>query len=154
MSTLDEVNDFIFGGVRAAFGSKSKAGDSLSGELIEATREQQTDAATGEPLYWTEAGQPTTNATDTHGRANRKAMHVVAIFATDQRIDEDDDGLRRLFIRGEVKNAIAKAVRGAGVRGIELGGRIEGLQYKGKHDGRMLFGGGTWTPPEPKAGGR
>lgn len=86
-------------------------GDSVTGTIYdEPAATQQTDFTTGEPLVWPN-GDP--------------RMQVVVTLATDLRDDSEDDGLRRIYIKGKsLTGAVRDAVRKAGAKGIEQGGRL------------------------------
>ncbi|MDQ6773829.1 MAG: hypothetical protein M3024_12715, partial [Candidatus Dormibacteraeota bacterium] len=44
--------------------------------------------------------------------------------------DPDDDGRRALFVKGNMRDAVAAAVRAAGARGLEVEGELQ-VQYVG-----------------------
>lgn len=103
------ADDFLMGGgvTSAKF---PVIGTTISGRITERpTVEQQKDFTTGEPKFW-EDGKP--------------QMQLVVTLATNE-IDPanpDDDGSRRVYVKGQMKNAVAQAVRTAGARGLEVGG--------------------------------
>lgn len=75
------------------------------------TVEQQRDYDTDEPLYWPD-GKP--------------RWQVVVTLATGERDPEirDDDGTRRLFVKGQMKTAVQAAVKAAKADGLEDGGHL------------------------------
>lgn len=85
-------------------------GTTVGGRITERpTVEQQKDFTTGEAKFWDD-GKP--------------QMQLVVTLATNE-IDPanpDDDGTRRVYVKGQMKNAVAQAVRTAGARGLEVGG--------------------------------
>ena len=83
------------------------------------TVEQQRDISTGDKKFWSD-GNP--------------MMQLVVTVQTNERdpqIDEDD-GRRRLFVKGQLQKAIADAVKTVGGRGLEIGGTLT-VTYT--HDG-------------------
>lgn len=77
---------------------------------------QQTDMTTGSPLTW-DNGDP--------------RMQLVVTLQTTLRDDEDDDGLRKLYVKGSkdpssqsLHAAVAGAVTAAGAKGLEIGGTL------------------------------
>ncbi|QFG09452.1 hypothetical protein I5H08_gp035 [Mycobacterium phage Yuna] len=108
---------FLGGGGPASAKFKSH-GDTVGGPIaVEPEQRQQTDMKTNEGLTWRD-GSP--------------RMQLVVTVQTDL-IDpeiEDDDGLRRLFVKGEMRKAVQKAVITAGARGLDVGGELY-LTYVG-----------------------
>ncbi|MFB7368015.1 hypothetical protein [Streptomyces hydrogenans] len=114
------ADDFLMGGGGAPTAKFPVPGTTVSGRITQKpTVEQQRDIKTGDAKFWSD-GNP--------------MMQLVVTVQTDLRdptIDEDD-GRRRLFVKGVMKNAIADAVRNAGARGLEVGGTLA-VTYT--HDG-------------------
>lgn len=112
MSTPQPVptaDDFLMGG-SVPSAKFPTLGTTISGRITtEPTVEQQRDYTTGEPKFWDD-GKP--------------QMQMVVALATTERDPQvqDDDGTRRLYVKGQLKNAVAQAVRAAGARGLEVGG--------------------------------
>jgi hypothetical protein len=101
--------DFLMGG-SVPSAKFPTLGATISGRITtEPTVEQQRDYTTGEPKFWDD-GKP--------------QMQMVVTLATTDRDPavQDDDGTRRLYVKGQLKNAVAQAVRAAGARGLEVGG--------------------------------
>ncbi|MGW2582976.1 hypothetical protein ACWCYZ_16845 [Streptomyces virginiae] len=114
------ADDFLMGGGGAPTAKFPTAGITIGGRVTERpTVEQQRDIKTGEKKFWSD-GNP--------------MMQLVVTVQTEQRDPaiEDDDGRRRLFVKGQLKNAIADAVRMTGARGLEVGGTLA-VTYT--HDG-------------------
>ncbi|WP_112469440.1 hypothetical protein [Streptomyces triticisoli] len=108
---VPSADDFLMGGSipSAKFPT---IGTTIGGQITtQPTVEQQRDYTTGEPKFWDD-GKP--------------QMQMVVTLATSDRDPavQDDDGTRRLYVKGQLKNAIAQAVRAAGARGLEVGGRL------------------------------
>lgn len=106
---VPSADDFLMGGgvTSAKFPT---IGTTVGGRITERpTVEQQKDFTTGEAKFWDD-GKP--------------QMQLVVTLATNE-IDPanpDDDGSRRVYVKGQMKNAVAQAVRTAGARGLEVGG--------------------------------
>lgn len=114
------ADDFLMGGGGAPTAKFPTPGTVVTGRITQKpTVEQQRDIKTGDNKFWSD-GNP--------------MMQLVVTVQTELRdpsIDEDD-GRRRLFVKGVMKNAIADAVRNAGARGLEVGGTLA-VTYT--HDG-------------------
>ncbi|MGW6420366.1 hypothetical protein [Streptomyces sp. NPDC055055] len=115
------ADDFLMGGGGAPTAKFPTPGTVVTGRITQKpTVEQQRDIKTGDNKFWSD-GNP--------------MMQLVVTVQTEQRdpaIDEDD-GRRRLFVKGAMKNVIADAVRAAGARGLEVGGTLA-VTYT--HDGK------------------
>ncbi|MFD7990764.1 hypothetical protein [Streptomyces mexicanus] len=115
-----DANSFLMGGGGAPTAKFPTPGTVVGGRITEPpTVEQQRDIQTGEKKFWAD-GNP--------------MMQLVVTVQTDQRDPsiEDDDGRRRIFVKGQMKNAVADAVRNAGAKGLEVGGI---LRVRYTHDG-------------------
>jgi hypothetical protein len=87
-------------------------GHTVSGRITEQpTVEQQRNYEDDKLKFWDD-GKP--------------MMQLVVTLATNERDPEnpEDDGARRLYVKGYMKNAVAGAVRAAGARGLEIGGTL------------------------------
>lgn len=125
------ADDFLMGGGGAPSAKFPTPGTSLSGRITERpTVEQQRDIKDGTPKFWSD-GNP--------------MNQLVITLQTEQRDPalEEDDGRRRLFVKGQLKNAVADAVRTAGARGLEVGGILT-VTYT--HDGQATQRG--FSPPK------
>lgn len=112
MSTPVNANDFLMGGGGAPSAKFPAIGTSFTGRITEQpTVEQQKDFTTGNPKFWDD-GNP--------------AMQLVVTIQTEQRDPavENDDGKRRLYVKGQLKTAVQEAVRNSGARGLEVGGHL------------------------------
>jgi hypothetical protein len=106
---MSDEDDFLMGG-----GGKSatfEVGDVHRGKILSKKLTNQTDFKTKEILYWPN-GDP------------RKQL-VVAL-ATDERDEDDemDEGVRNLYIRFKMKDAVQAAVKAAGAKTLEIGGTL------------------------------
>lgn len=103
-----DPNDFLMGagGKSATFHSHN---DECWGTIIHYEMRQQTDFDSGAVKTWDD-GNP--------------MMQVVVTLQTDEQDDEEDDGLRKLYVRGQMQKAFASAIVKVGAKGIAEGGRI------------------------------
>lgn len=107
-----DANSFLMGGGGAPTAKFPTVGTTVGGRITEPAKvEQQRDIKTGDKKFWSD-GDP--------------MMQLVVTVQTDQRDPAltEDDGKRRLFIKGQMKNAVADAVREASAPGLEVGGSL------------------------------
>lgn len=108
-------DQFLMGaGVRSA--KFTNYGDTVTGRVVDSRISQQTDIKTQEPLSWPN-GDP--------------KLQLVVTLQTSLREDDEDDGLRNLYVKGSQKPgsrslhaAVADAVRAAGAKALEEGGLL------------------------------
>lgn len=129
---MQDTNDFLFGGGGKAAKFET-IGDTVEGTITDATISQQTDMETNQPLTWPD-GSP--------------RMQLVVTLQTNERIDDNDDGVRRVYAKGgryevasgagtSLKDAIADAVRKSGARSLDEGGTLKiGYSGEGKKTNR------------------
>lgn len=98
-----------------------KIGDSVTGVIVEMSKQQQTDMQTNEPVFW-QNGDP--------------KMMLRITLQTDLQEKEDDQGLRSVYLRGgnftvvsgkgtSSLTAVKDAVKASGSpKGIETGGTL------------------------------
>jgi diaminopimelate epimerase len=122
----DEINDFLNGSNAKAF-PFDNVGDTVSGVIIEMKKTQQTDMESGKPVYW-DNGDP--------------KMMLRITLQTDLQDDDEDEGVRSVYLRGGNYTAasgkgtsslvaVKDAVRRSGsADGIQPGGKLT-LQYSG-----------------------
>ena len=107
----NEVEDFLMaGGVRSA--KFDAIGDTVKGVIVERPQlRDQTDIQTGEVKRF---------------RDGNPMKQVVITIMTDPPLheDEDDDGMRRIYVKSQMTHALREALRKAGVRGPAEGGKI------------------------------
>lgn len=144
---MSNVDDFLFGGGGKA-AKFDNIGDTVEGQITDASVSQQTDMETQQPLTWAD-GSP--------------RMQLVITLQTSERTDDNDDGLRRIFAKGgkyevasgagtSLKDAIADAVRKAGAKSLDEGGTLKvGYTGEGKKTNRgfsapKLYR-ATYSPP-------
>ena len=102
-------------------------GDTVKGVIVSMKKQQQTDMTTKQPAFW-DNGDP--------------KMMLVVVLQTDLREEDDDEGLRTVYLRGgnpkAVKgkgtsslNAVKDALRRSGQKLPEVGATLS-LQYSGE----------------------
>ena len=116
---MSDVNDFLFGGGGKA--AKFEAlGDMVSGTITDCKISQQTSMEDNTPLTWSD-GSP--------------RMQLVVTLQTDEKVDGEDDGVRRIYAKGgnfevaegsgkSMKDAIGEAVKAAGAKSLEEGAKL------------------------------
>lgn len=114
--TMTTPDQFLLGG-----GGKSAKfdtfGDIVTGTITEPPEmRQQTKMGSGEPLTWDD-GSP--------------KMQLVVTLQTQLREDADDDGIRKVYVKGSkdpasksLHAAVAAAVVAAGAKGLQVGGTL------------------------------
>lgn len=127
MPERDEINDFLNGAVGKAF-PFDNIGDTVSGVIVEMKKTQQTDMESGKPAFW-DNGDP--------------KMMLRIVLQTELQDDDDDEGLRSIYLRGgnytaakgkgtSSQVAVKDAVRRSGdPKGIQVGGKLT-MQYSGE----------------------
>jgi hypothetical protein len=161
MTEIDP-NEVLFGSGVPGFKFLSY-GDTCRGIITEIKAGRQTDMKTGEPKFWP-SGDP---------------MYQVIVTVQTQERDpsiQDDDGKRRLFIKGRnLTDGVRDAVRNAGAKKLALGALIsvtftgEGQAERGSQPpklytveyqvlgaqqpaaARPAVSGGTYATPAPQA---
>jgi hypothetical protein len=115
--TTDELNDansFLMGS--SVTSAKFEAiGDTVTGVIEDAQKRQQADFATNKPLFWDD-GNP--------------RMQVVITLQTDEQTHEGDDGRRRIYVKGQMQQALQEAIKASGLRGITIGDQLA-VRYVG-----------------------
>lgn len=94
------------GGKSATF---PDVGTEYDGYIASYEMRQQTDFKGGKPMTWDD-GNP--------------RMQLVVTLHTALREDDDDDGMRTLYVKGNMQKAVRDAVAKAGARGIAVDGRL------------------------------
>ena len=111
---MSDFNDFLMGGAKSI--SFEEYDDTVVGVIVEPQPElvQMTDFKTGDPLFWDK-------------EETRPKMQLVINLLTQERDEDDpsDDGRRRLYVKGNMRKAIAGAVRAAGAKGLAIGGGLQ-----------------------------
>lgn len=141
---LDAINaDLMGGSARSAFGRDVRQGDAISGEIISVVRRQRRDRETGALLYWVNRKPTPAAAAD-----GQPVMDSIVIVQTDLQEDNDDDGLRALYLDREVQAALRTALRKARVSGIEIGGYLDEFMFLGTNErGGRVYELRAYQPP-------
>lgn len=129
MTTHITPENFLMGGGVAS--AKFEApGDTVEGTIAEAPEvRQQTDMKDGSPQYWP-SGDP--------------KMQLVVTLQTTLRDEPDDNGQRRIYIKGKsLTDGTREAVKATGAKGLEVGGTLT-VTYTG--DGEATQRG--FNPPK------
>ena len=115
MSNIPSTADLLAGGAPAA--KFPTIGTTVKGTVLKAEVTQQTDFDSGEPKFWDD-GKP--------------MLQIVLTIQTDERDPDivNDEGERRLFIKGQMLQAFRTALRAVGARDITPGDMIA-VQYVG-----------------------
>lgn len=109
-----EVDQFLMGGsVRSA--KFAAHGDRVSGTITELEVRQQTSFEDNKPLFWDD-GKPRTQ--------------LVVTLQTAEADEDDDDGLRRVYVKGQMQKAVRDAILKANEKGPKVGGELV-VQYTG-----------------------
>lgn len=133
MTMMDSANDLLLGsgGKTAKF---PEIGAKVVGTVLSADTSQQTDID-GVPKFWDD-GKP--------------MMQVVVQLQTDNREDDEDDGVRKLYVKGNMHKAVQEVVRVH--RGLAVGGKLavayyaDGEQKRKGYSAPKLFK-AQYTPP-------
>ena len=132
----NEVEEFFAGGAKSF--QFEKIGDTVTGEIVEMVKRQQTSLSTGEKLTWDD-GSP--------------RMMLVVTLQTEEGNGDDDNGERTIYVRGgrfeiasgkgsSMKDAIAEALRTEGLRAPRIGDKLA-VAYTGEGKGKKGY-----TPPK------
>jgi hypothetical protein len=109
--TAPSANDWLMGG-GVASAKFPTPGTTVGGEIVRPpTLMQQRDISTGKPKTW-ENGDP---------------MMQLAVQVSTGQIDPavpNDDGVRAIYVKGQMQQAVREAIRQAGAPGLEVGGRL------------------------------
>lgn len=114
MSIDNSALDLLAGGGSSA--KFSTIGEVHKGEVVSAVRTQQTDFDTGLPKSW-DNGDPMWQVVITLQTAERDAD------------DATDDGIRKIYAKGEMLKAIQRGLKEAGAT-LEVGGTLA-IEYTG-----------------------
>jgi len=103
-----DPNDFLLSSGVPSF-KFEKIGDTFRGEIISLDMQQQKDFTTQAPLFWDD-GRP------------RMQLRIVGV--TDERDNDEDNGQRAIYVKGNMQAAIRDAIKTAGAQKIEVGGTL------------------------------
>lgn len=138
---MASADDFFGGGNKSAsFKEKNKK---VGGRIVAVQDQRQQRDLDGNPKWW----DPDTK--------REPMMQLPIDVQTDERDPEDptDDGVRTIYVKGDLKRAIAEAVRAAGQRGApRVGGELvvawtgdEPASKRGYNDKKIYSA--KYTPP-------
>ncbi len=119
---MTTANDFLMSG-----GSTSAKfptpGTTVTGVICRPPEvQQQRDFTTGEPKFWDD-GKPMQQL-QVQLQTTEKDMSV-----------PDDDGVRAVYVKGQMQKAVREAVRKAGASGLEIGGTLT-ITYTGNGEAK------------------
>lgn len=114
MTTVVDPNTLLMGGGGRSAKFENE-GDTVIGYIARVETRQRTEIGTGHPMTWPD-GNP--------------RMQLVIQVLIDAPEDDDDDGLRNLYVSipSQMQKVIADAVRKVGERGLGNGGKL-GVKY-------------------------
>jgi hypothetical protein len=129
----------FLGGGRTVAAKFPKNGHKVEGTITEYRMAQRTDIDSGEPLFW-EAKKPTPQSKlkfATSATEKNACMQLIismqceptgVTWETNRYIEKalpEDDGMRALYVTGDLQRAVGKALAEAGVKAPEIGGYLE-----------------------------
>lgn len=102
---------FLMGGGGAPGAKFKTLGDTVTGQVLDYEMRQQTDLETNSLKTWDDG---------------RPMMQLVVTLQTTDRDPsfEDDDGKRRVYIKGLLQQAVRDAIKAAGGKKLEVGGTL------------------------------
>lgn len=137
-----DMSSFLLGGSVPAAKFESIGTEHTLTITDEPELRQQTDYDSGEPLTWSD-GKP------------RMQLVITGTVDESERTGSDDDLLRRLYVKGELQKAVGQALRDAGAKTIETGGKLwvkytgDGQAEKKKNPPKLYKA--AYKAPEKKA---
>lgn len=162
----EEFDDFFSGGGTGAPGfswgrqssnDKVVLGTSVHGTIVEMAQMQQTDFATKRPLFY-DSGEPRMQVAITLQTDLRQWQGItvdsIPTDEHDQKLGpEHDTGLRRIFVKNDMRRAVAVASQKAGQKprkGGKLGVKLTGFKPTGKGNDMPLYEAVYVAAPEPE----
>jgi hypothetical protein len=100
--------------IRSAFGKADEPGTTVAGLVISQELTVQKDPKTGKPKM----------------RQGNPIRQLEVVILTGWQTDPDDDGARKLFVRGNLQKALRAAILAAGDDDLRIGARLT-IQYTG-----------------------
>ncbi len=135
-----DANDYLMsGGVKSA--KFEKPGATIKGAIARKPElQQQRDFDKGTPLTWDD------------GSARQQ---IKVVLSTSEKDDEDDNGERAIYLKGGMLKAVQAAVKAAGAKGLEVGGKLivkytKDGEKKGKLNAPKLYQ-AKYEAPDPVA---
>lgn len=128
MSKNESYTFFATGKPSAKFDTP---GTVVTGKITEEPQMQQQTEPDGTPKVWKDSGEP-------------MLQLVVTVQTAERDPDiEDDDGKRRIFIKGQMRTAVQQALRDSKCKGLDVGGTLT-VTYT--HDGERTNP--AFSPPK------
>lgn len=158
-----EAAAFLSGGSSSIAAKFPTEGFVVQGTVLDYRVTDQTDMDSGEPMFfYAKKLVKESDLTEAQlRRANPAKMMVIELqceptgitWETNQYIEKpvpDDDGLRSLYVRGNMREAIQQAIKDAGARGPERGAYLQirrgkSVKRKGSQFASHTFT-AKWTP--------
>lgn len=100
--------------IRSAFGKNDRPGATVTGLVISQEMTSQKDPKSGKPKL----------------RGGREVPQLEVVIWTEQRTDAEDDGARKLFVKGNLQKAFKAAILAAGDDDLRNGSRVS-VQFTG-----------------------
>lgn len=119
------ANDFLMGGgVKSASFPDGQYGTEVGGPVVrEPKLRQQTDFDDGKPKFY-DNGDP----------MNQVIIHVQTGLRDP--LDPEDDGVRALYVKGQMREAVRDGVKAAGGTGVAMGGELYVKYIRDEPNGR------------------
>lgn len=132
MSTPEEQFLMGGGGPPSAFTKYDPPGTTVTGTITEKPElRQQTDPKDSSLKFWDD-GKP--------------MMQLIVVIQTTKRDNPDDDGLRRLYVKGRLQKAVKEAVAKAGASFLEIGGTLSvTFTHEDEPKNKVLSGAKNYT---------
>jgi hypothetical protein len=118
-----DADDFLMAeSTPSAFRKHHSIGTVIQGTILSKTVRQQTDFATKKPKFYDDgnAANQLVVIVQTNLREEIKDPDTGVVKVS----EENDDGKRAFYIKGQMKAATRDAVRAAGAKGLEIGGTL------------------------------
>src|SRR5690606_22991843 len=109
--SMMDANQLLMGsGVRSIKWREHQIGHTVIGTITEPPKVEQMKKYQSDELDFWPSGDP--------------KMQIVVVLQTELRDDDEDDGRRRLYIEPRMMSPVRDAVKAAGAKGLEVGGRL------------------------------
>lgn len=137
--TMHDPNSFLMSSGVPSF-KFDTIGATAKGPIVSLEMQQQRDIDTNQPMTW-EDGKP--------------RMQLRIVLATDTRDNDEDDGHRAVYVKGQMQAAIRDAIKTAGQTQIVEGGILavkyekDGEKKKAAHNPPKQYR-AQYQPPAPK----
>lgn len=138
-------DDFLLAGGKPS-AKFENVGDTITGVIIKKEMRQERDYDTDEPKFYKDS-------TPEHPKP---IMQLVLTLQTSEKDSDTDDGQRNVYVRTNLRTAIASAVRSAGATGLAIGGGLQiqfsefGVQTNPKFKKPKLYKATYIQPSEPE----